>query len=92
MKSFPLAKDEIAPRLLGYEMPAEWEPHDSTWLAWPRNRETWPEQLDSVKEIWTEMVRLLSWTEKVRLLVNDAEDQAEAMKRLEAAGAAMDRV
>ena len=28
----------------GYRMPAEWEPHASTWLAWPHDPETWPNQ------------------------------------------------
>lgn len=92
MKSLHLGQDGIAPRLLGYRMPAEWEPHEATWLAWPSNLETWPEHLDSVKDVWTEMVRLLSPTEKVHLLVDDAEAEAEATKRLKAAGAAMDRV
>jgi agmatine deiminase len=22
-------------------MPAEWEPHEATWLAWPQNPEDW---------------------------------------------------
>ena len=26
---------ETPPRRTGYRMPAEWEPHESTWLAWP---------------------------------------------------------
>jgi hypothetical protein len=28
--------DSLAtPHSLGYRMPAEWEPHAATWLAWP---------------------------------------------------------
>ena len=27
------------PRQLAYRMPAEWEPHASTWIAWPHNAE-----------------------------------------------------
>ena len=23
-------------------MPAEWEPHEATWIAWPHNRDDWP--------------------------------------------------
>src|SRR5580704_8394156 len=26
------------PRALGFRMPAEWEPHEATWIAWPHNR------------------------------------------------------
>ncbi|MFA7198677.1 MAG: nitrilase-related carbon-nitrogen hydrolase, partial [Methanoculleus sp.] len=28
------------PGMLGYRMPAEWEPHDAVWLSWPHDRET----------------------------------------------------
>ena len=31
--------DRRRPRQLGYRMPAEWEPHAATWLAWPHDRE-----------------------------------------------------
>src|SRR5438309_7534685 len=30
------------PRQLGYRMPAEWEPHAATWIAWPHERTDWP--------------------------------------------------
>jgi agmatine deiminase len=73
-------------------MPAEWQPHEATWLAWPHNLETWPEQLDAVKDSWTEMVRLLAAVEKVQLLVNDGEMEKEATIRLRAAGAMVERV
>lgn len=73
-------------------MPAEWEPHRATWLAWPHNLETWPDQLELVKEIWAQMVRALSPAEEVRLLVNDEREQGEAIGRLTRAGAAMERV
>ena len=33
---------EPDPRPLGYRMPAEWEPHAATWIAWPHNRDDWP--------------------------------------------------
>jgi agmatine deiminase len=35
------------PRELGYRMPAEWEPHEATWLAWPHNPEDWPGKFQS---------------------------------------------
>ena len=40
------------PASRGYRMPAEWEPHAATWLAWPHNVGTWPEQLEQVKAIY----------------------------------------
>lgn len=53
-------------------MPAEWEPHEATWLAWPCNEETWPRGLEPVRRAWVEMARALAPHEKVHLLVNDS--------------------
>ncbi len=30
------------PAELGFAMPAEWEPHEATWLGWPHCRTDWP--------------------------------------------------
>ncbi len=81
-----------SPLQLGYRMPAEWELHRATWLAWPHNLEAWPEQLERVKEIWVEMARALSREEEVCLLVCDERQQAEAAKRLREGGAVMEHV
>ncbi|MFQ5849696.1 MAG: agmatine/peptidylarginine deiminase [Candidatus Binatia bacterium] len=73
-------------------MPAEWEPHEATWMAWPHNPETWPGQLESVRDIWVEIVRAISPGEKVRLLVDDERTEEEAAARLRAGGADMGHV
>ncbi len=31
-----------------YRMPAEWEPHASTWLAWPHYRGDWPGKFEPI--------------------------------------------
>lgn len=62
---------------LGFRMPAEWEPHTATWLAWPHNPETWLDQLDAAPPVWCEMVRGLVEHETVNLFVNNA-DMREA--------------
>jgi agmatine deiminase len=79
-------QDKALPRALGYRMPAEWEPHRATWLAWPHNFETWPDpsELERVKEIWVRMVRAISPVEEVCLLVRDAREKAETARLLEA--------
>ncbi|MEI7721502.1 MAG: agmatine deiminase family protein, partial [Verrucomicrobiota bacterium] len=40
-----------------YRLPAEWESHEATWLAWPHNAETWPGLLEPVQETYLEMIR-----------------------------------
>lgn len=65
------------PAALGYRMPAEWEPHAATWLAWPHNGETWPGRLPQVQNIFLAMVEALHQEETVHLLVNDAAAAAQ---------------
>jgi agmatine deiminase len=84
--SFPRSS---TPAELGYSMPAEWAPHRATWLSWPHNLETWPTCLDKVREIWIEMITVLSRHEQVCLLVNDATVRTEVLTRLNGAHAAM---
>ena len=62
------------PRSLNFRMPAEWFPHEGTWLAWPSNEETWPVGLERVQDRFVEIIELLAGGEKVILLV-DSEDE-----------------
>ena len=80
------------PKELGYRMPAEWAPHEATWLSWPHNRDTWPEQLEAVKDVWAQMAAAVSPGEKVLLLVDDAAEKKEASKQLVRFGARMENV
>lgn len=49
-----------------YHMPAEWEPHEATWLSWPHNPETWPGiPLQKIEDVWVQMVKALNPSEKV---------------------------
>jgi agmatine deiminase len=52
-----------------YRMPAEWEPHEATWLAWPRERSDWPGKFQPIAWVYGEIARHLSQVERVRLLV-----------------------
>src|SRR6201997_2384528 len=76
---------ESAPARLGYRMPAEWEPHAATWLAWPHNLNTWPGNFTPVPAIYVEMVRVLSAHERVNICVNSAEAAAQVRRQLFAA-------
>jgi agmatine deiminase len=70
-----LPPDAAKPSSLGYRMPAEWEPHAATFLAWPHKRGDWPGKADVVPWIFAEMARLLTRFERVRVLVKDAKEQ-----------------
>src|SRR5437867_3577310 len=60
------------PAQLGFQMPAEWQPHVSTWLTWPKDPETWPGRVEQVEEIYLQMIAALTPYEVVNLLVDDA--------------------
>jgi len=80
------------PRELGYRMPAEWEPHEATWLAWPHNPEDWPGKFQAIPWIYAEIVRLLSARERVHLLVQNEKEQRRATSILERAHANLNNV
>jgi agmatine deiminase len=70
------------PAEVGYRMPAEWEPHDSTWLAWPHNRTDWPGKFEPIPWVYTEIVRHLAQVERVDILVNDGAAEKRVRKLL----------
>jgi agmatine deiminase len=77
---------------MGFSMPAEWEPHQATWIAWPHNLRDWPGRFGPVPWVFADIVKKLAEGEIVRLLVNDAAHQARARRHLERQGANLDRV
>ncbi|MBY0502628.1 MAG: agmatine deiminase family protein [Bryobacteraceae bacterium] len=80
------------PRRRGFRMPAEWEPHAATWLAWPHERSDWPGKFEPVAWVYGDFVRHLSRVERVCIFVeNDA--LAEKARRIcQRAGAEMTQV
>ncbi len=82
----------ITPTSLGYRMPAEWEPHAATWLAWPHNLDTWPGKFAPIPAIYVELVRALLTHEYVNICVNDAEAATTVRRQLAAAGIESRRV
>jgi len=79
------AATSASPAALGFRMPAEWEPHAATWLAWPHKRESWPGNFDPIPGVWAEMVRALAPHEHVNILVNDAAAATDVRRQLHAA-------
>jgi len=76
----------------GYRMPAEWEPHEATWIAWPHNRDDWPGKFGPIPWVYVEIVRQLTRGETVNIVVNDADHRREAKDRLKRAGVDLERL
>lgn len=75
-----------------YRMPAEWEPHDATWLAWPHFQEHWPGRFEPIPKKYVEIVRVLTSSELVRMCVNDEAMERDARHRLDVGGVPLKRV
>lgn len=73
-------------------MPAEWEPHEATWIGWPHNRTDWPSKFTLIPWVYGEVVRKLVAGESVRILVNSREHEARAQNILRRAGVDLRRV
>ena len=65
------------PAALGYRMPAEWEPHEATWLSWPRpDGISFPDCYERIVPTLAAMVHALAGSEKVNINVCDADHEA----------------
>lgn len=73
-------------------MPAEWEPHDATWIAWPHNRSDWPGKFATIPWAYGELVRKIAPGEQVRILVNSSAHQARAQRILTGVGVDLSRI
>jgi agmatine deiminase len=81
-----------SPAEFDFRMPAEWEPHAATWLAWPHYRGDWPGKFDPVPWVYAEIIRHLARHERVELVVNNALSEKSARKVLSRANALSDNV
>lgn len=63
-------------------MPAEWNKHSTTWLAWPHDGETFPKRMANVEQRYCEIIQALAEGEKVELLVLDENTRTRVEKLL----------
>jgi agmatine deiminase len=87
-----MARSFVQNRPIRYRMPAEWEPHAATWLAWPHYKLDWPGKFEPIPWVFAEIIRYLSRDERVELIVKDAPAEKLARKSLRLAHALNDNV
>jgi agmatine deiminase len=73
-------------------MPAEWEPHSATWLAWPHFEGDWPGKFEPIPWVYAEIIRHLVKHERVELVVNNPAAVRRARKVLERADALSENI
>src|SRR5262249_13048158 len=67
--------------LRGFRMPAEWEPHEATWISWPHEKSDWPGKFAPIPWLYGEIVRHLARVERVRILVED-DDAEQSIRKI----------
>lgn len=77
---------------MSYKMPAEWEEHEGTWIAWPHNNEHWPGKFDPIPKTYVEIVQALAQSERVFICVNDEKMKQSAFELLKKGNVEMDKV
>lgn len=83
---------QATPKSLGYSFPAEFAPHDATWLSWPHKEASWPGKIDSIYPAYSLFVKYLAQSERVCINVNDEAMRAFALAHLQKAGVALQQV
>ena len=71
-------------------MPAEWERHEATWIAWPHHEPDWPGKLEAVQWVYTDIVRVLAAGERVEILCHDEHVLTQARRCLDRTGVKQD--
>ena len=72
-------------------MPAEWEPHEATWIGWPHAKSDWPGRFAPIPWAYGEIVRKLAPGEQVRIIAGRA-DQLRGRRILKRVGVDARRV
>lgn len=81
--SFP---DSPTPKELGYYFPAEFMPHEATWLSWPHKEASWPGKIDTIYPYYAQFIKELIVSEQVNINVVDEAMKTSAINHLTKAG------
>ena len=84
--------DLLTPKQHGYYFPAEFEPHEATWLSWPHKEASWPGKIDAIYPYYCQFVKELARSERVRINVADEAMKSFAINNLLASGADLEKV
>lgn len=82
----------MAAEVKRWRMPAEWEPHEGTWLGWPHEKSDWPGKFAPIPFVYGKIIARLSRFERVHILVASASEARLAERVARREGAVMANV
>jgi len=85
-------KPSATPKDLGYYFPAEFDCHEATWLSWPHKEASWPGKIQTIYPYYSQFVKVLAFSEKVRININDEAMKTFAIRCLREAGVDMSQI
>jgi agmatine deiminase len=77
----------MTPKEAGYFFPAEWHPHEGTWLSWPHKEASWPGKIHTIYPCYAQFIKAVAEGERVNVNVGSEAMQRQATLYLEQAGA-----
>ena len=80
------------PKSLGYFFPAEFAPHQSTWLSWPHKEASWPGKIETIFPSYVAFIKTLVRFEEVNINICDLAMQQKATALLETAEVDLSKV
>ncbi len=80
------------PKDLGFIFPAEWEKHESTWLSYPHNENSWPDKIETIFPSYNQFIAELSKGEKVNINIQDQKTQDLVTAQLQEIGTKMENI
>jgi len=87
-----IARAGSPPARDGYRLPAEWEPHEATWIGWPHNTTDWPGKFAPIPWVYGEIARRLAEGELVHTLVQSKTHEEGARRLLTRVGADLSKI
>ena len=76
---------------LDFHMPAEWEPHEGTWLQWPHD-DQWPGYQLKQEKNWLIMVAALHEHENVHIIARDERRREHIEQQLKFFGIGLENI
>jgi agmatine deiminase len=91
-RKFRKSLPQSTPFEQGLWMPAEWDSHEATWLAWPHEVSDWPGKFGPIPWAYAEIVRHLANSERVYLLVQNRAAESRVRAILKSSGVHLENV